>query len=158
MASHNPYLLMLIILQVSCVLLLMWIKLSWPWWPPQHLQSMLDPLGAGWVSNPEGLSASRSTAQTYPLHTGRGWERVEVCKAFWGLLLELAQHNFCCSLFAKASHKLLLKGDAAKSFCSRAWASAGIFANNLAYPYWPDNMNNVSFIMFMTVIIFNSRS
>lgn len=48
--------------------------------PPQNLESVLDPLGAGWsmlpqfgwlVSTLECLSASSSTAQTYPWHTGR---------------------------------------------------------------------------------------
>lgn len=122
---------MLMFLWVERMVLLMCIRLRWSWLGPLSICSqLLDPPGAGrsklalvWMAclcSRSSLILQQSSPGLFPQEIGRFQERIEVYKAFWGLGLELTQHNFCCSLLAKASHKLLLRG-AVKSYFSGAW-------------------------------------
>ena len=88
------------------------------WWDVLHLgahgsmaQGWLGPsLVVDWLSagvmrtvEPHGLLSP--FIQQPSLVTGQGSERVDVHKAFWDLVLELAHFYFPCILLLKASHK-----------------------------------------------------
>lgn len=141
---------MLMFLWVERMVLLMCIRLRWSWLGPLSICSqLLDPPGAGrsklalvWMAclcSRSSLILQQSSPGLFPQEIGRFQEGIEVYKAFWGLGLELTQHNFCCSLLAKASHKLLLRG-AVKSYFSGAWIIVAflqtIYHNPIVQKIW----------------------